>query len=56
MSTTIHRAIFSATGGPEVVSIVLTEIAAPSANEVQIKVLYAGMGGADIAMRLGYYP
>jgi NADPH:quinone reductase-like Zn-dependent oxidoreductase len=56
MSTTIRKAIFSAAGGPEVVSIVTAEIAAPSANEVQIRVLYSGMGGADIAMRLGGYP
>jgi NADPH:quinone reductase-like Zn-dependent oxidoreductase len=56
MSTTIRKVVFSAAGGPEVVSVVTAEIAAPSSNEVQIKVLYAGMGGADIAMRLGAYP
>jgi NADPH:quinone reductase-like Zn-dependent oxidoreductase len=56
MSTTIRKAIFSAAGGPEVVSIVSGELNAPLANEVQIKVLYAGMGGGDIVMRLGYYP
>jgi NADPH:quinone reductase-like Zn-dependent oxidoreductase len=55
-STTIRKAQFSAAGGPEVVSIVTAQIAAPSSNEVQIKVLYAGMGGADVAMRLGGYP
>ncbi|KAF2829052.1 GroES-like protein [Ophiobolus disseminans] len=56
MTTTIRKAQFSGVGGPEVVSIVTAEIAAPTANEVQIRVLYAGMGGADIAMRLGGYP
>jgi NADPH:quinone reductase-like Zn-dependent oxidoreductase len=56
MSTTIRKVRFSAAGGPEVVSVVSAEIAAPLAGEVQIKVLYAGMGGADIVMRLGYYP
>jgi NADPH:quinone reductase-like Zn-dependent oxidoreductase len=56
MSTTIRKVIFSAAGGPDVVSVTTAEIAAPKATEVQIKVLYAGMGGADIAMRLGYYP
>jgi NADPH:quinone reductase-like Zn-dependent oxidoreductase len=56
MSTTIRKVIFSAAGGPDVVSVTTAEIAAPKSSEVQIKVLYAGMGGADIAMRLGYYP
>lgn len=56
MSTTIRKVVFSAAGGPEVVSVVSAEIAAPAANEVQVKVLYAGMGGADISMRLGSYP
>lgn len=56
MSTTIRKAVFSAAGGPEVVSIITAEIASPAANEVQVKVLYAGMGGADILMRVGHYP
>jgi NADPH:quinone reductase-like Zn-dependent oxidoreductase len=56
MSTAIRKVQYSAAGGPEVVSVVTGEIAPPSANEIQIKVLYAGMGGGDIAMRLGYYP
>lgn len=56
MSTTIRKVQFAAAGGPEVVSVVTGSIDAPKPNEVQMKVLYAGMGGADIAMRLGYYP
>jgi NADPH:quinone reductase-like Zn-dependent oxidoreductase len=56
MSTAIRKVIFSAAGGPEVVSVVTADIAAPSANEVQVKVLYTGMGGADISMRMGAYP
>ncbi|KAH7088738.1 chaperonin 10-like protein [Paraphoma chrysanthemicola] len=56
MSTTIRKAVFARAGGPEVVSVVTTEYPAPAANEVQVKVLYAGMGGADIVMRLGAYP
>lgn len=56
MSTSIRKVQYSAAGGPEVVSVVTAEIAAPAPNEVQIKVLYAGMGGADIAMRVGGYP
>ncbi|KAF1919891.1 chaperonin 10-like protein [Ampelomyces quisqualis] len=56
MSTTIRKAVYSAAGGPEVVSIVTTQIVEPAANEVQVKVLYAGMGGGDIMMRVGCYP
>ncbi|KAF2029665.1 GroES-like protein [Setomelanomma holmii] len=56
MSTTIRKVVFSAAGGPEVVSVVSAQYPAPAANEVQVKVLYAGMGGADIAMRLDAYP
>jgi NADPH:quinone reductase-like Zn-dependent oxidoreductase len=55
MSTTIRKVVFSAAGGPEMVSVVTAEIAAPLANEVQIKVIYTGMGGADISMRMGVY-
>jgi NADPH:quinone reductase-like Zn-dependent oxidoreductase len=56
MSTTIRKVVFSAAGGPEVVSVVTAQIAAPSSGEAQIKVMYAGMGGADISMRMGAYP
>jgi NADPH:quinone reductase-like Zn-dependent oxidoreductase len=56
MSTSIRKVQFSGAGGPEVVSVVTAEIAAPAPNEVQIKVLYSGMGGSDIAMRLEGYP
>ncbi|CAO2655020.1 Nn.00g117530.m01.CDS01 [Neocucurbitaria sp. VM-36] len=56
MSTSIRKVLISSFGGPEAVSVVTDTIAAPAANEVQIKVLYAGMGGADIQMRHGFYP
>lgn len=56
MSTTIRKVVYAAAGGPEVVSVVTSSIADPVENEVQVRVLYAGMGGGDIAMRLGYYP
>jgi NADPH:quinone reductase-like Zn-dependent oxidoreductase len=56
MSTTIRKVVFSAAGGPDVVSVVAAQIALPSAGEVQMKVLYAGMGGADIIMRMNMYP
>jgi NADPH:quinone reductase-like Zn-dependent oxidoreductase len=56
MSTTVRKVVFSAAGGPDVVSVVAAQIALPSAGEVQMKVLYAGMGGADIIMRMNMYP
>ena len=56
MAATIRKAQFAHAGGPEVVSIVTARIELPKADEVQTKVLYAGMGGGDIAMRLGGYP
>ena len=56
MSTSIRKVLISEFGGPENVSVVTAPIPAPSPNEVQIKVLYASMGGADISMRQGAYP
>lgn len=56
MSTPIRKVLIASHGDPSTVSVVDSSIPDPAANEVQIKVLYAGMGGADIAMRLGYYP
>ncbi|KAL5116488.1 hypothetical protein ACEQ8H_005609 [Pleosporales sp. CAS-2024a] len=56
MPTTIRKVQFSSAGGPEVVSVVSASIAEPGADEVQIKVAYAAMGGGDIAMRFGVYP
>ncbi|KAF1838036.1 GroES-like protein [Decorospora gaudefroyi] len=56
MSTNLRKVIISSFGDPSTVSVVNGSIPAPSANEVQIRVLYAGMGGADIAMRQGVYP
>jgi NADPH:quinone reductase-like Zn-dependent oxidoreductase len=56
MTTPIRKVIISSFGDPSVVSVITAPIPDPSSNEVQIKVLYAGMGGADIAMRQGYYP
>ncbi|KAF1937598.1 GroES-like protein [Clathrospora elynae] len=56
MSHFIRKVLISNYGDPSTVSVVTATIAAPTTNEVQIKVLYAGMGGADIAMRQGIYP
>ncbi|KAL6710430.1 hypothetical protein ACN47E_009376 [Coniothyrium glycines] len=56
MSTPMRKVLIASHGDPSTVSVVDSTISDPSANNVQIKVLYAGMGGADIAMRLGCYP
>lgn len=56
MPTSIRKVLIASHGDPSTVSVVTDTIEAPAANEVQVKVLYAGMGGSDIAMRLGYYP
>jgi NADPH:quinone reductase-like Zn-dependent oxidoreductase len=56
MSTSIRKAVITGFGDPSHIHITTADIAHPAPNEVQIKVLYAGFGGADISMRLGVYP
>ncbi|KAF2129233.1 GroES-like protein [Dothidotthia symphoricarpi CBS 119687] len=56
MTTTNRKIVISSFGDASQVSMVTAKISPPAPNEVQIKVLYAGMGGADIAMRVGVYP
>ncbi|KAF1950149.1 GroES-like protein [Byssothecium circinans] len=56
MSTTIRKALIPTFGDASVVKIVDAEIEAPKSKEVQVKILYSGMGGADITMRMGKYP
>ncbi|KAF2249575.1 zinc-binding dehydrogenase [Trematosphaeria pertusa] len=56
MSTTIRKVLIPSFGDASHVTIVNAEIQPPAANQVQVKVLYAGMSGADQAMRMGYYP
>ena len=55
-STTIRKPLVESFGDPSHISIVTTEIGPPATKEVQMKVLYSGFGGSDIAMRLGSYP
>jgi NADPH:quinone reductase-like Zn-dependent oxidoreductase len=55
-TTTIRKSLIESFGDPSHVSVVTTEIGLPAVNEVQVKVLYSGFGGSDIAMRLGGYP
>ena len=56
MSTTIRKALIPTYGDASVVQIVDAEIDRPHTKEVQVKVIYAGMGGSDILMREGAYP
>jgi NADPH:quinone reductase-like Zn-dependent oxidoreductase len=56
MSTTIRKALVPSFGDYTHISIVDAEIFPPVAKEVQVKVLYSGMAGADINMRMGTYP
>ncbi|OAL54579.1 GroES-like protein [Pyrenochaeta sp. DS3sAY3a] len=56
MSTSIRKVVVTAFGDHSNVKVITDTIAAPAAHEVQIKVLYAGMGGSDMAMRNGVYP
>lgn len=56
MSTPIRKVLISSHGDPSVVSVVTAPINPPAQGEVQVKVIYSGMGGADILMRQGIYP
>jgi NADPH:quinone reductase-like Zn-dependent oxidoreductase len=56
MSTTIRKALIPTYGDASVVQIVDAQVETPPAKQVQIKVIFAGMGGADIQMREGSYP
>lgn len=56
MSTTIRKALIPSFGDSSHIEIIDAQIEAPGANEVQVKVIYAGMGGADFLMREGTYP
>lgn len=57
MSTTTNRkSSIKSFGDPSHVSIITAELPSPAENEVQVKVLYSGFGGSDIAMRIGGYP
>ncbi|KAF2187517.1 GroES-like protein [Zopfia rhizophila CBS 207.26] len=56
MSSPVRKIVFEQYGGPEVVKLVTAELPAPGKHEVQVKILYAGLGGSDIQMRNGTYP
>jgi NADPH:quinone reductase-like Zn-dependent oxidoreductase len=50
------RVIISGQGGPEVMKCVEEEIPEPSAGQVRVRVLAAGVAFADILIRRGLYP
>jgi len=57
--TTIRKAIITATSIPPSPSnLIVTEgiLPPPSANEAQVRILYAGFNGADVNMSRGTYP
>lgn len=56
MPIRIRKALISEIGDVSKISIVDADIADPSPNEVQVKVIYSGFSGTDINMRLGRYP
>ncbi|KAF1964119.1 GroES-like protein [Bimuria novae-zelandiae CBS 107.79] len=56
MTTAIRKALIPSHGDASHIEIIDATIEAPAAHEVQVKVIYAGMGGADFLMREGTYP
>lgn len=56
MPIRIRKALISEIGDVSKISIVDADIADPSPNEVQVKVIYSGFSGTDINMRSGRYP
>jgi NADPH:quinone reductase-like Zn-dependent oxidoreductase len=51
-----EQIIITRAGGPEVLSLIDSPLAAPRAGEVRIRVHAAGVAYADILMRKGVYP
>lgn len=56
MPVNITKVLFTAAGGPEVITVVDDVLPDPITGHVQVKVIYAGFGGSDINMRNGTYP
>jgi len=56
MPTPIRKVVISEFGDYSKVKIVNDTLPDPPAGHVQIKILYAGFAGPDIAMRCGVYP
>lgn len=56
MPIEIKKVLIPKFGGPEVIQIVNATLPDPPAHHVQVKIIYSGFAGADINMRLGWYP
>jgi len=50
------RVVLTALGGPEVLKVIEDDVRSPSANELRIQILAAGVAFADVLMRRGLYP
>ncbi|KND90078.1 Protein indc11 [Tolypocladium ophioglossoides CBS 100239] len=55
MATT-RKVVISAFGDASNLAVVSAPMPAPARNEVQVAVVYSGFSGADVNMRLGWYP
>ena len=53
---TYRSVVLTKRGPPEVLRVVENELREPAPGEARIKVLAAGVGLTDVAMRYGYYP
>jgi NADPH:quinone reductase-like Zn-dependent oxidoreductase len=56
MPTTNQRVVISRFGGPEVLEIVENEIPQPGPGTVRVRIIAAGLSGADLLMREGVHP
>jgi synaptic vesicle membrane protein VAT-1 len=56
MPTPIRKVMIHAHGDPSNVSVVNDIIDEPAKHEAQVQVVYSGLSGSDINMRLGWYP
>ena len=56
MGIPLRKALISAFGDVSNVAVVDGWISPPARKEVQVEVLYAIFSGADVSMRLGWYP
>ena len=52
----MEKVVITRHGPPSVLRVQSAELPDPAANEVQIKVQYAGINFADLLMRMGLYP
>src|SRR5499425_1867905 len=56
MPATNQRVVLNRFGGPEVLEIVEDEIPQPGPGAVRVRIIAAGLSGADLLMREGVHP